>query len=829
MRPSLIESRPAGEKAQSSYPAYPATPPDAIWPHSSQLQAARPARQHGQRSRYAAGGRVRTGSFQLRPAEGWSPLLLLAASVYAVVYAIINAGWLAGGTTILLYTTAFGLLLGLGVAKVTRIPQSILHLGACLAGYWLAIWFTSAVALHIPWFSLLINLRSVLTGGLAAAPYGGSQTVFLFYLSFLTFFLGYFGAWLIYRAHLPWLVALVYCSIMLVNLQSARVDLSFALLVLLAALLLLIGRMQLNSQLARWMYEGLHTDRAWLRAITYRFMTITAVLTLALLPLSVVLPSFDQPPTGISFWNVFDTAWNNVTQGQFSLSNPGSIFQGSNPSANFFGDQLSITGSVNLPTGEVLTYTSSAGKQGQYLEGLSFDHFDGHTWTSLTTNQAQPFSANSNLPFLNLGNFSRVTTDVTLVTPPQGSKQYIFAPDQPRSFSMSTVLYGNDIPEGYITAWTQQGALTASEQYQVISIVPDVSTQTLSAIPLPSQSPAAWRSDPSYLLLKGYYLQLPNDLSPSVVQTARQWTQSATNAYDAMRLLQAHLSDPTRFTYSITNKPVPPNMDAVSWLLQTRRGFCTYYATAMAVMARQLGFPARVVNGFSQGQYDTKRQVWVVDGNDAHSWVQVYFPNQGWISFDPTPGFSLAPSGTTQPTPTVTSTPNKPVPTAQPTQPKKNAHPTPTTGSTGSTTPHVSSNSLTSEILFLVISLAILGLAMLMLGFSLYRYRENKRLMASSMIAGTYWRLARLAGFTGLAPRTSQTPYEYTRQLARYFPQAQSALWHITHLFVRERWGAPQHRPAQSEEQSIQRLWPRLRITILRALLLRKKREPGNL
>ena len=115
---------------------------------------------------------------------------------------------------------------------------------------------------------------------------------------------------------------------------------------------------------------------------------------------------------------------------------------------------------------------------------------------------------------------------------------------------------------------------------------------------------------------------------------------------------------------------------------------------------------------------------------------------------------------------------------------------------------------------------------MVVLAFSLYRYRENKRFLASSMIAGTYWQLARLAGFTGLAPRTSQTPYEYTRQLTRYFPQAQSALWHITHLFVRERWGAPQHRPAQFEEQSIQQLWPRLRATLLRDLIWRKKREP---
>ncbi len=817
MRPSLIELRPSGEKEQLNHTAIPPYAAQSPYPPS---QTAR-SRQAGMRSY-----QTKTHSFRLRPAEGWSSFLLLAVALYAVVYAIVNAGWLTGGTSILLYTTAAGLLMGLGVAKVTHFPQSILHLGSCLLGYWLSIWLTSVVAMHIPWLTLLVDLRAVITGGLASAPVTGNQMVFLFYLSFLSFFLGYFGAWLVFRAHLPWLVALVYCSIMLVNLQSARTDLSFALIVLLAALLLLIGRMQLYIQLARWTHEGLHTDRAWLRDITYRFMAISALLAIVLLPLSLILPTFGQPQAGVSLWGEIDNAWNKISQGQFALNNPGSLFQGSNPSANFFSDQLSITGSVNLPTGEVLTYTSTGGAQGQYLEGLSFDHFDGHTWTSLATNQARPYNAGSSLPVLVIGAVNQVTTTVTLITPPQGSRQYIFSPDQPGSFSVPTVLFGSDIRDAFITAWTQQNPLSAGEQYQTTSLVPTVSQPTLSAIPLPQQSPSTWSADPAYLILKGEYLQLPSNLSPQVKQVALQWTRSATNAYDAMKMLQAHLSDPHAFTYSITNAPVPSNIDAVSWLLQTHRGFCTYYATAMAVMARQLGFPARVVNGFSQGHYDTTRKVWVVDGSDAHSWVQVYFPNQGWISFDPTPGFSINNAPTSQPTPTQTVAPTRPSPTAQPTQPGKTKRPI---ISTGSATPRASQDSSARQIIFLVVSLIVLAVALLVFAASVFRYREHKRFATSTMIAATYWRLARLAGLSGVSPRASQTPYEYTRQLVRRFPQAQSALWHVTHLFVRERWGAPQHVPAHSEEQTIQQLWPRLRATLLRSLVFHKKRSPDDL
>src|SRR5437763_1387279 len=85
-----------------------------------------------------------------------------------------------------------------------------------------------------------------------------SDMVFLFYLSFLSFFLGYFGAWLTYRAHLPWLVALVYCSILLINLgyTNQAQDQSLLVIILLTSLMLLIARVQLARQLASWTSEG---------------------------------------------------------------------------------------------------------------------------------------------------------------------------------------------------------------------------------------------------------------------------------------------------------------------------------------------------------------------------------------------------------------------------------------------------------------------------------------------------------------------------------------------------------------------------------------------
>src|SRR5713101_3482819 len=629
MRSSVAESRPRENFAARSWNTLPRPEFRTQYP---QRQTAQPATHKPPRH-----------PLSLTPSEGWLAMLLLMVAVYSIVFSIIFANWVSN-SFILLWSAAAGLLAGLCIAKIQGFPQAILHLTACLVGHWLSIWLTSAFAFHISWLLLLENLRAVLGGGFNTSALFISVIVFLFYLTFLSFVLGYFGAWLIYRAHLPWLVALVYCAIMLVNLNYAKQDLSYLLVIMLGALILLIARIQLVNQVNRWINEGLHTDRVWLQDISRRFVQVSSLLMLLILVIAWGLPGLAQPGSGVNFWNGLDNAWNSLTHGQFPLGGQGSLFQPTQPATNFFGDQLSITGSVNLPTGEVLSYTSNA-PQSQYLEGFTYDRFDGHTWTSSASNQSQQFPAHTHLPLETISNFNQVATTVNVVQPPGGTKNYIFAPARPASFNVPTVLYGN----GIITAWTQQNPLTQGERYQVISYTPTATAQDLSTVLFPQDSQNLWSNDSNFPILKQYYLQTPTDLPSSVRNTAVQWTRGTTNVYDAMKELQAHLSDPTQFTYSVENQPVPDNMDAVAWLLQTHKGYCTYYASAMTIMARLLGIPARIVNGFSQGHYDSQHKVWVVNGSDAHSWVQVYFPTFGWINFDPTPGFSLNGASSTRP------------------------------------------------------------------------------------------------------------------------------------------------------------------------------------
>src|SRR5260221_3794089 len=276
---------------------------------------------------------------------------------------------------------------------------------------------------------------------------------------------------------------------MLVNLNYAKHDLSYLLVIMLGALILLIARIQLVNQVNRWINEGLHTDRAWLQDITRRLVQVSSLLMLLILLIAWGLPGLAQPGSGVNFWNGLDNAWNSLTHGQFPLGGQGSLFQTIPTTTNFFGDQLSITGSVILPTGEVLSYTSNAAPpQSQYLEGFTYDRFDGHTWTSSAPNQPQQFLANTPLPLETMSNPNQVTTIVNVAQPPEGTKHYIFAPAQPASFNVPIALYGN----GITAALTQQGPFTPEERYQVISYTPSATAQDLSTVLFPQDGQNLW-------------------------------------------------------------------------------------------------------------------------------------------------------------------------------------------------------------------------------------------------------------------------------------------------------------------------------------------------
>jgi hypothetical protein len=114
------------------------------------------------------------------------------------------------------------------------------------------------------------------------------------------------------------------------------------------------------------------------------------------------------------------------------------------------------------------------------------------------------------------------------------------------------------------------------------------------------------------------------------------------NNFDKVTALNDHLL--AEYPYNFFPPAHPPGTEVVdNFLFEDRQGFCEMYVTSLVVMARSLGIPARLTTGYGAGNYNPITGYYEVRFSHAHSWAEVYFPNYGWVPFDPTPGWEPQP------------------------------------------------------------------------------------------------------------------------------------------------------------------------------------------
>ena len=140
------------------------------------------------------------------------------------------------------------------------------------------------------------------------------------------------------------------------------------------------------------------------------------------------------------------------------------------------------------------------------------------------------------------------------------------------------------------------------------------------------------------------YLQLPSGLDSRIPELAAEQVRGTRTKYDAALAIESFLQ--TKFGYTLELKAGGSDPLA-DFLFDVREGHCEYFATAMVMMLRAQGIPARLVTGFQQGDYNDTAGVFVVRQRHAHAWVEVYFPGEDvWVPFDPTPAAGQQLSGT---------------------------------------------------------------------------------------------------------------------------------------------------------------------------------------
>ena len=181
----------------------------------------------------------------------------------------------------------------------------------------------------------------------------------------------------------------------------------------------------------------------------------------------------------------------------------------------------------------------------------------------------------------------------------------------------------------------EEGAVPPLFLSSVNRLIPPRGYKTTGSVSTatPEMLRAAGRDYPTWVTDR--YLQLPPDFPQNVRLLARQLADDLDNPHDMAESIQAHLGT---LPYSTDIVGPPADRDGVDWFLNDQGvGYCQYYASAMITMLRSLGIPARLVVGFTPGDWDAQRGIWIVRAKHYHAWPEVYFPGYGWVEYEPTP------------------------------------------------------------------------------------------------------------------------------------------------------------------------------------------------
>ncbi len=279
--------------------------------------------------------------------------------------------------------------------------------------------------------------------------------------------------------------------------------------------------------------------------------------------------------------------------------------------------------------------------QGAYdlkRRGVALDAFDGRLWFNSRRRRSvltpwPPSGGRFTLPAAPQTPAETARTQSSriryrVVSEPLGSDVFFLAPVAEAVF----VSYRN------IATDAETGAVFSTDRYRVISAYEGVSNiHTPSAAELR----AASGEYPQAITLR--YLQLPAKVDARIPQLARTLTAKATNDYDRARALELYLQ--TRYGYTLQLPQEPPADPLSDFLFARKQGHCEYFASSMAILLRELGIPSRIVNGFRTGEFNDVTGNYIIRARNAHSWVEAYFPGEGWVAFDPTPA-SNNPTGT---------------------------------------------------------------------------------------------------------------------------------------------------------------------------------------
>ena len=248
-----------------------------------------------------------------------------------------------------------------------------------------------------------------------------------------------------------------------------------------------------------------------------------------------------------------------------------------------------------------------------YWFGRSYDIYTGRGWLTSEIDQRN-FSKNEIINPVNLEHIRVINLEVKKA---RNAQETLYASGVPISVDHRVMTGWRESTDEYYSA--QIDATT----YQVTSPVIEVPEEALrqSTDPIPDK-------------ILNTYLQVPEEIPPRIKELAVDLTKDINNTYDKAKAIESYLR---QFEYTLDVPKPDPNQDVVDFFLfDLQKGYCDYFASAMVILSRSVGIPGRLAVGYTRGNYDYTRQLFVVTEANAHAWPEIYIAPYGWVPFEPT-------------------------------------------------------------------------------------------------------------------------------------------------------------------------------------------------
>lgn len=731
-------------------------------------------------------------------------LILLFLLLFTVTLSLEAARW-APGLSILfpIFLMAFGL--GLLFAK-SRLSGLLLHpLALALGAGWLA-YVALDLATEAPWEDQLAELilRVIWWGQAFASGTASSDTLpFVLLMGALIWFLIYSAVWCFYRERNIWGVLIPSGVTIIINTYYSSSELTVLLIFYLIFAFLFVIRTNLLEQEERWR----SSDIFYSNDIHLDFFREGAIFAVTILALAWFLPTAISNADVNPFltrigqpWGRAQQEWNRL----FSSLN----YQGRTGSGTWFGTSMTFHGPLNRSNRLVMTVRAA---QGRYWRAIVLDEYTSAGWTLSDQRPSGDLSLEQLLASdVDMAGRTQVQQQYTIFAP---AGVLLFAAGQPVNLNLpaTALLSGEQATPDALSQLYARQPLYQGQSYTAISAVPTVDEQSLRA----SGTDYPDRIAPDYL-------SLPATVPASVHDLAKQLAGDAPTPYDAARRIEAYLR---QFPYNEAIAGPNPGEDGVEYFLfREQQGYCDYYASAMAVMLRSLGIPARLAQGYTRGTPLPTGEFEVRQTN-AHTWVEVYFPGYGWVEFEPTasePSLDrpLVPIGEEDAAvPSLPSDSNDEDILAEMEELRRLREEREAANDPGTQTGPLSVR-LDPRVLLLpagVLALAgVVGLA----GWGL----AQRRWRGLEVVERMFDQLLLLGRAVGQRPDPTLTPQEHADRIGEQVPTARPPLTRLASLFSKHRFsGTPL---ADEELAEARNSWLDARRTLLRGALERLKPRP---